>query len=127
MRPRKLCERTRASSPPPSSRRFSEESLRTPGRASDAAFRPSRRFPATPSSADDRRRESTGTEIRPKSHISLSSLSDFNGSEDSHTERRFLRHYEELESRCSGNLMLFHGITQRTVSGLYYPLVSAAH
>lgn len=96
-------------SPRPVSSKVSRESVRTPTKgksSSEAAFRPSRRFPTTPSthaSADDRRRGSVGDEIRPISPVSLSSLSDFNGSEDSHTERRFLRHYEELESHCTGN------------------------
>jgi len=97
-------------SPPPSIRKESQESVRTPTRPRSSGegtgLRPNRRFPATPSthaSGDDRFRDSTGTELHPKSHFSLSSLSDFNGSEDSHTERRFLRHYEELESHCIGN------------------------
>jgi hypothetical protein len=94
---------------PPQSRMASEESIRTPTRPRspiETALRPIRRFPATPSShasGDDRVRDSTWTEVHPKSHFSLSTLSDFNGSEDSHTERRFLRHYEELESHCTGN------------------------
>jgi len=93
-------------SPPESPRKMSEESAE-PRMSPESPLRRARRFPATPStfhSGDHRRRESAGEETsRAKSPVSvISSISDFNGSEDSHTERRFLRHYEELESHCSG-------------------------
>ena len=97
-------------SPPPSSRN-SLESLSTPSRLPeppDNPLRKGRRLPATPSSraSGDRPRSTSAAPdtIPEKSLVSLSSLSDFGGSEDSHAERRFLRHYEELESHCTGTI-----------------------
>ena len=69
---------------------------------------PLRKFPATPStqgraSLDAHTGVSDYYHREDKTPASLLSLSDYNGSEDSHTERRFLRQYEELESHCKGN------------------------
>jgi hypothetical protein len=70
------------------------------GTEEESPLRRQRRFPTTPSSYHSDPRDEVD---RAKSPVeSLSILSDFNGSEDSHAERRFLRHYEELESYCSG-------------------------
>lgn len=95
-------------SPPPSSRPTSGESLRTTLKRDElpgTPLRPIRRLPTTPSThaSEDKRRHSlldAAETVREKSLVSLSSLSDFDGSEASHTERRFLRLYEELESQC---------------------------
>jgi hypothetical protein len=96
--------------PPLTSRPTSRESLGTKTKRDDTTespLRPGRRLPTTPSShaSEDKRRRSLADAadiIREKSPVSLSSLSDYDGSEASHTERRFLRLYEELESHCSG-------------------------
>jgi hypothetical protein len=98
------------SSPPDSSESHnqshgpSHESTPSPsyGRSSsDFPFRRIRRLSATPS-APDERRVSGREPFHEKSSISLSSLSDYNGSEASHTERRFRRHWEELDSHSTG-------------------------
>lgn len=97
-------------SPPPSSRNTSRESLPTPTKRHESPETPLhriRRLTATPSthaSGSNPRRSMSGAPDlrREKSPISLSSLSDYDGSEASHTERRFLRLYEELEVHCSG-------------------------
>ena len=89
------------------SRSPSQESITTPTRRgiySNLPFRHARRLSATPSAHDERRPSLSAREpIREKSATtSLSSLSDYNGSEASHTERRFIRHWEELESHATG-------------------------
>jgi hypothetical protein len=90
------------------SRSPSHESITTPTRRgiySDLPpFRHARRLSATPSAHDERRPSLSAREpIREKSATtSLSSLSDYNGSEASHTERRFIRHWEELDSHATG-------------------------
>ena len=99
---------------PPASSRSSQESLgdptkSTPG-SSDTPLRPSKRLPTSPTSTPARpsweghRRSLSAVPetIREKSPASLLTLSDYDGSETSHTERRFLRLYEELDSHCSG-------------------------
>lgn len=55
---------------------------------------------------------------REKSPMSLSSLSDYDGSEASHTERRFLRLYEELEAHSSGIkiLIAFTNLKNRSLN-----------
>jgi hypothetical protein len=103
-----------AISPLQSSRNPSHDSLVTPTKGGQSKegtpLRRIRRLPASPSSCtseDVLRRMSGPTDIsREKSPSSLLSLSDYDGSEDSHTDRRFLRHYEELESHCSGTASL---------------------
>jgi len=100
---------------PTASSRNSQESLgdptkSTPG-SSDSPLRPSKRLPTSPTSTPARpsweghRRSLSAVPetIREKSPASLLTLSDYDGSETSHTERRFLRLYEELDSHCSGN------------------------
>jgi hypothetical protein len=98
-------------SPPPSSRNSSHESIPTPVKRPESPESPLRRIrrrtatPSTHASGSHQTRGSMSgvTDIRrEKSPISLSSLSDYDGSEASHTERRFLRLYEELEAHCSG-------------------------
>ena len=98
-------------SPPPSSHNSSRESLVTPSKQHDSPESPLRRIrrvTATPlTQASESRSMSEAPNLRrEKSPISLSSLSDYDGSEASHTERRFLRLYEELEAHCSGNEFL---------------------
>ena len=100
---------------PSASSRNSQESLgdptkSTPG-SSDTPLRPSKRLPTSPTSTpgrpswDGHRRSLSAVPetIREKSPASLLTLSDYDGSETSHTERRFLRLYEELDTHCSGN------------------------
>ena len=94
-------------SPPPSN--TSRESLESPTKTQELPETPFRRIrnftptPSTNASGGHHRRRSLSIDLlREKSPMSLSSLSEFDGSEASHTERRFLRLYEELESRCSG-------------------------
>src|SRR5271155_4705644 len=100
---------------PTVSSRNSQESLgdptkSTPG-SSDTPLRPSKRLPTSPTSTPARpsweghRRSLSAVPetIREKSPASLLTLSDYDGSETSHTERRFLRLYEELDTHCSGN------------------------
>ena len=112
--PEKLLSTATPLSPPRSSRKGSHESVTTHLRQTQSnastPLRLIRKFPATPStraSLDDRRVSHSGADDihREKTPASLLTLSDYNGSEDSHTERRFLRQYEELESRCSGILL----------------------
>ena len=112
--PEKLLSTASPISPPRSSRKGSHDSFTTQTRQTQSnastPLRPIRKFPATPStraSLDDRRISHSGVSDihREKTPASLLSLSDYNGSEDSHTERRFLRQYEELESHCSGTLL----------------------
>lgn len=102
--------------PSASSRNTSQESLRTPTKStpgsSEAPLRPSKRLPQSPTSTPARpsweghRRSLSAVPetIREKSPASLLTLSDYDGSETSHTERRFLRLYEELDSHCSGTI-----------------------
>lgn len=90
-------------SPPPSN--TSRESLETPTKPQESretSLQQIRRFTATPSPHASGGRSVSVDPLREKSPMSLSSLSDFDGSEASHTERRFLRLYEELDSHCSG-------------------------
>ena len=102
--------------PSASSRNTSQESLRSPSKStpgsSDTPLRPSKRLPISPTSTPARpsweghRRSlsAVAETIRETTPASLSTLSDYDGSEASHTERRFLRLYEELDSHCSGAL-----------------------
>ena len=101
---------------PPSSRNASHESLATPNKQQELPETPLRRIrrvsgtsPAT-GSVDNRRRIISGGPdvLGEKSLMSLETLSDFDGSEASHTERRFLRLYEELESHCLGTKTIKH-------------------
>ena len=90
-------------SPPPSN--TSRESLETPTKPQESPETPLRRirkFTASPSTHASEKRSLSVDLLREKSPASLSSLSDFDGSEASHAERRFLRLYEELEAHCSG-------------------------
>lgn len=90
-------------SPPPSN--TSRESLELPAKPQESPDTPLqriRKFTATPSTHASRGRSLSVDLLREKSPASLSSLSDFDGSEASHTERRFLRLYEELDSHCTG-------------------------
>jgi hypothetical protein len=103
-------------SPPPSSQKSDDSLPRRPLQleVTETPFRPSRRLPPSPSTSPQDTNRSTSRPpetIREKSPISLSSLSDYNGSEDSHAQRRFLRHYEELESHCSGFRCLEFALT----------------
>ena len=103
--------------PSASSRNTSQESLRTPTKStpgsSEAPLRPSKRLPSSPTSTPARpsweghRRSLSAVPetIREKSPASILTLSDYDGSETSHTERRFLRLYEELDSHCSGTII----------------------
>jgi hypothetical protein len=79
--------------------------------SNDTPLRRFRRLSATPSThatstqatLDDQRISFAIREpLREKSVTTLSSLSDYNGSEASHTERRFIRHWEELETHSTG-------------------------
>jgi len=102
--------------PSASSRNTSQESFQSPTKStpgsSDTPLRPSKRLPTSPTSTPARpsweghRRSLSAVPetIREKSPASLLTLSDYDGSEASHTERRFLRLYEELDSHCSGTL-----------------------
>lgn len=129
--PEKVLSTATPYSPPRSSRKGSHESVNTQTRMTQSnastPLRPLRKFPASPStraSLDGRGPSHSGVTdlLREKTPASLLSLSDYNGSEDSHTERRFLRQYEELESRCSGTPN--RSITdRRTLPGVYYAVV----
>lgn len=94
--------------PRTSSRKESHESVTTQTRQTTQSntstpLRPLRKFPAASSTRASLDVHSGVSDYhREKSPASLLSLSDYNGSEDSHTERRFLRQYEELESHCKG-------------------------
>ena len=101
-------------SPPPSSRNSNESiAASSPQAASETPLRPSRRLPGSPSpTVPEGRRRSMSVLMeasREKSPESLLTLSDYNGSEESHAERRFNRQCEELESHCTG-IVLFDSI-----------------
>ena len=90
-------------SPPPSN--TSRESLETPTKPQESPETPLQRIPeftATPSTHASGGPSLSVDLLREKSPMSLSSLSECDESEASHTERRFLRLYEELELHCSG-------------------------